>query len=88
MDNINQLEGQVENHYEFESRFGGINNIVDYNKDGILDYFKIINGQNSEEYQLTVNNVQNNAQTNVGYILLKYKLNDKFVVLQDSLLRK
>lgn len=81
-------KGNAESHCEFESRFGDINSIGDYNKDGVLDYFKIINGKNVDEYRLTVNDVQSSTQISDGYVLLKYKLNDKFVLLQDSLLRK
>ncbi len=79
---------KVENQYEFESRFGDVHNICDYNEDGVLDYFKIVNGKNNGEYQLTVNDIQSNSQINNGYILLRYELDDKFVLLKDSLLRK
>lgn len=81
-------KGKIENHYEFESRFGDINSIGDYNEDGALDYFKVVNGKNNGEYHLTVNDIQSESQVSNGYILLKYELDDKFVLLQDSLLRK
>ena len=78
-------KGKVVQYYEFESRFGNINSLVDYNKDGVLDYFKIVNWKKTGEYLLTVNNVKNNIHVIDGHILLKYELNDKFVVLEDVL---
>lgn len=78
-------KGEAIDHYEFNSRFGDINSLVDYNKDGALDYFKIINGKKGGEYILTVNEVQSKKQINEGSILLEYKLKDEFVIIADML---
>ncbi|NML23887.1 hypothetical protein HHL16_23605 [Pseudoflavitalea sp. G-6-1-2] len=74
--------------WEFESRFGDIHSIIDFNKDGELDYIKIVNGKKADEYSLTVNNIKSGKQINNGFILLKHTGNDRFGVLQDSLLKK
>lgn len=83
---LNQ-RGKAINHYEFESRFGNINSLVDYDKNGTLDYFKIVNGNKNGEYILTINEVQAKKQTNNGHVLLKYELNDEFNILADNLSR-
>lgn len=70
--------------YEFESRFGSINNLFDFNKDGMLDYFKVTNAKKQGQYYLTVHNVTNDLQVGKGYILLRYVLNDKFIILEDQ----
>jgi hypothetical protein len=71
--------------YEFESRFGSINNLLDFKKDGVLDYFKVSNGKKQGEYLLTVHNIANDQQVGNGYILLAYKLNDRFIILDNQL---
>lgn len=70
---------------EFESRFGSINSLVDYNTDGNLDYFKVVHSQKEKEYYLTVRSTQTNEQIGSGQLLLKYQLNDHFVILENLL---
>lgn len=71
--------------YEFESRFGSNHNLVDFDNDGVLDYFKISNGKRQSEYLLTVHCLTNNRQLERGLMLLRYELNDEFIILEDSL---
>ncbi len=82
-----ELNGKkkVVNLNEFESRFGNINNIVDYDNDKTLDYFKIANGNKMGEYLLSVNNVQNKVQITKNQVLIRYQFNDKFTILKNSL---
>jgi hypothetical protein len=77
-------EGKSTNFYEFESRFGDINNLVDYYGDGNMDYFKIVNAGKINEYYLTINSVESNSQINEVHILLRYELNDKFTILNSN----
>jgi hypothetical protein len=69
---------------EFQSRFGNINSLVDYNKNGSLNYYKIVNGKKMGQYLLTVNDIKSNTQVDKRSVLLKYELNDKFTILEDS----
>lgn len=71
--------------YEFESRFGSVNSLFDFNKDGALDYLKVSHGKKQGEYLLTVHNIAKDQQVGKGYISLKYELNDEFIILEDQL---
>ncbi|MFT3945526.1 MAG: hypothetical protein QM763_01015 [Agriterribacter sp.] len=70
---------------EFESRFGSVNSLLDLNQDGTLDYIKIINSKKEDEYLLTVHTVNSNQNIGKGMMLLKYVLNDKFSILENTL---
>ena len=72
-------------NYEFNTRFGNINSLVDFNADSILDYFKIINGKNTGEYLLTVNEYDSDKKIVDGYVLLLYEFNDQFRILENKL---
>lgn len=84
--NVFELDklGKAICHYEFNSRFGNIHSIIDYNNN--LSYFKIVNGNKIGQYVLTVNDIRSGKRINNGSVLLDYKLNDKFLVLKDSLM--
>lgn len=84
--NIFELDrlGKAILHYEFNSRFGNIHSIVDYNNNGSINYFKIVNGNKIGQYILTINNVKSGKPINNRSVLLDYKLNDKFVVLKNT----
>lgn len=77
------LSGKAILFYEFQSRFGNINSLVDYKSNGNLGYFKIINGKKMGQYSLTVNDVKSNRQLYLKWMLLKYELNDKFTILKE-----
>lgn len=70
---------------EFESRFGSINSLLDLDQDGALDYIKIINSKKQGEYSLIVHSVKSDQNIGKGMILLKYVLNDKFSILENTL---
>ncbi|MBE9599471.1 hypothetical protein [Pedobacter sp. MC2016-24] len=69
---------------EFVSRFGNINSLVDYNKNGDIAYLRIVNGKEMGQYLLTINDIKTNQQLGKRSLLLKYELNDKFIVLQNN----
>lgn len=71
--------------YEFESRFGSINSLLDLDQDGTLDYIKIINSKKQDEYSLTVHAVNSDQNIGKGMILLKYLLNDRFSIIENTL---
>lgn len=77
--------GIIKKCYKFSSRFGNINSLVDYNSNGSINYFKIVNGGKMGQYVLTVNDVKSDKRINKRLVLLNYKLNNKFVVLKDTL---
>lgn len=77
--------GKATNCYEFSSRFGNIRSILDYSNTGSINYFKTVNGNKMGQYVLTINDMRSGRRINDGFVILEYKLNDKFVVLKDSL---
>jgi hypothetical protein len=82
--NVFELDklGKATSHFEFNSRFGNIHNIIDYNNN--VSYFKIVNGKKIDQYVLTVNDIRSGKRINNGLVLLGYKLNNKFLVLNDT----
>lgn len=78
--------GRAMNCYKFSSRFGNIHSIVDYCNNGSINHFNIVNGNKMGQYVLTVNDIKSGKRINNRLILLDYKLNDKFVVLKDTLM--
>ncbi|MCT4688498.1 hypothetical protein [Vallitalea sp.] len=66
----------------FESRFGNIKNIGDFNDDGKLDYMKII--RKGKYYNLDFRDLKGNS-LNMGNMILEYKLNDKFKIIKNNL---
>ncbi len=80
--------GKVKDCYRFSSRFGNIHSIVNnYNGNEGLSYLKIVNGDKMSQFILTVNDIKNDKRINNGLILLDYKLNDKFIVLKNTLMQ-
>ncbi len=51
---------------------------------GIINYFKIVNGDKMGKYVLTVNDIKSGKRINNRLVLLDYKLNDKFKVLKNT----
>lgn len=82
--NVFELDrsGKAVVHYEFNSRFGNIHSIINYNN--IISYYKVVNGNKIGQYILTVNDIKSGKRINNRLVLLDYKLNDKFVVLKDT----
>jgi len=70
--------------HEFESRFGTIDCIIDYNRDETLDYFKITHGKKSDEYSVTINDTRSNKSITADNALLQYKLNDRFIIMNNT----
>lgn len=83
--NVFELDklGKAIFHYEFSSRFGNIHSIINYN--GNVSYFKIVNGNEMNQYMLTVNDIKSGKRSNNRLVMLDYKFNDKFVVLKDTM---
>jgi hypothetical protein len=82
--NVFELDrsGKAVVHYEFNSRFGNIHSIIDYNN--IISYYKVVNGNKIGQYMLTINDIKSGKRINNRLVLLDYKLNDRFVVLKDT----
>jgi len=78
-----QLEksGKATSCQEFVSRFGNINSLVDYYKNGDIAYLRIVNGKKMDQYLLTLNDIKTNKQLDKRTLVLKYELNDKFTLL-------
>lgn len=76
---------KVEGLYEVKSRFGSINNIIDYNGDGQLDIITINNGKSQDEYNLTIKNLKNNQHSFSDSILLKYLGDEQFTILKSTI---
>ena len=91
IDNFEKLielakKDKIAQFFEFKSRFGSINNIIDYNNDNQLDYFKVVNSDKNDEYRLFIENIKSKKTINSNsYMLLKYENNDRFIVIIDSL---
>ncbi|MDY0907119.1 hypothetical protein [Pedobacter sp. CFBP9032] len=68
---------------EFTSRFGNINSLVSYDKNGNIGYLRIVNAKKMDQYLLTVNDIKTNKQLGERTLMLKYELNDKFSLLSN-----
>ena len=68
-------DSSIEKHFEFQSRFGTMNNIIDYNNDGEPDYFKIENSNKLGKYRLTIHHLLDNVKE-ASQLLLSKKSND------------
>jgi hypothetical protein len=69
----------------FNTRFGSINNLGDFNGDNCLDYISII--RSGSDYKLSFRNLENKDLC-IGYLLMKYKLNNKFQIIESQMLFK
>jgi len=77
--------GNVHDFFEIESRFGNINNILDYKEDGRLDFLKVSNDEELGEFKLTVHNVKTQQREVSDSILLKYVKDDQFLILNSTI---
>jgi hypothetical protein len=65
----------------FESRFGIIQNIGDHNKDGKLDYMKVIHGDESGQFLSRLYDLASGESVGDNFISLKYLGNDNFEII-------
>ncbi len=76
--------GKISSFKEVTSRFGNINSLISNNENKDIGYLRIVNGKEQSQYTLTVHDIKTNQKLNRRLILLKYCLNDKFIILQDT----
>jgi hypothetical protein len=70
-----------------EGRFATINNLEDYNGDGLPDLYYIANGKEMGTFRLTVKDLWSDAVAE-GYMDFRYEWNDRFTLLKDELSHK
>lgn len=75
--------GKASSCQEFTSRFGNINSLVSYDKNGNIGYLRIVNAKKMDQYLLTVNDIKTNKQLDERTLMLKYELNDRFSLLSN-----
>lgn len=76
--------GKISSFKEVTTRFGNINSLIGNNENKDIGYLQIVNGKQEGQYILTAKDVKTNQKLNKRLILLKYYLNDRFIVLQDT----
>jgi hypothetical protein len=85
---VNRMDkrGQVLQSYEFESRFGNINSLIEIDNIKALCYYKMTNAEKINTFLLAIYSVETNQQVVKGSAMIKYELNDSFVIVSNSLL--